>query len=98
VIRVSVRLLLVWFGLFGFNSLKPYAKSVFYECWISDLSGGFNEPPWYGMARIDDGTVVMWSSACTFESAVVFVMFGDGAHKSVCLRTPFFRDVYVLVW
>jgi hypothetical protein len=33
------------------------------------------------MAWIDNGTVVVGSSDCTFELAVVFVMFGDGAHK-----------------
>ena len=33
------------------------------------------------MALIDNVTVVVGPSVCTFEMAVVFVMFGDGAHK-----------------
>jgi hypothetical protein len=33
------------------------------------------------MALIDNGTVAVGSSGCTFELAVAFVMFGDGAHK-----------------
>jgi hypothetical protein len=33
------------------------------------------------MALIHTGTIVEGSSDCTFELAVVFVMFGDGAHK-----------------
>jgi hypothetical protein len=49
------------------------------------------------MAWIDNGTVVVGSSGCTFELAVVFVMFGDGPYKfglpsySICVMCSFWR-------
>jgi hypothetical protein len=61
-------------------------------------SGGrIHRTTWHGMAWIDNGTVVVGSSECTFELAVVFVMFGDGQRKiglpaySICAMCSFLR-------
>jgi hypothetical protein len=103
VICVSVWSLRVWFGLLGYNSWQLDAKRVFCGCCIFDLAGGFNEPRWHGMAWIDNGTVVVGSSVCTFELAVVFVMFGDSAHKiglpsySICVMCSFWRGARCVI-
>ena len=48
---------------------------------------------WHGMALIDNGTVAVGSSVCKFNITVVFVMFGDGAHKIGLPSYTFKRSV-----